>query len=274
MIDQNYPKYRLDNTMVQTNELSTVQKEQKMDATEISMLLIRLQSLSSYNATQPIPSNLVLSIRDGLTSIIQQISVIAPPISSHLADLRNALFSENIYHQFYISAVVYGQTLETVSVIKGQFYDVNQLDQLGCENLCHLLHPDIQRVSGKLYRDGSYAESACNAFIEIDSRLQKIYREKRPNTEKDISGLPLMNKIFADNDSVLEAGESTTQTGRDIQTGTRFLFAGAMAALRNPKSHHNITLGKEDCMRRLIFASMLMYKVDELVAHSNTNGKI
>ena len=38
--------------------------------------------------------------------------------------------------------------------------------------------------------------------------------------------------------------------------------AGAMAALRNPKAHANITLTAEDAMRRLMFASMLMYTLD------------
>ena len=243
-----------------------------MDNIIIGELQSQLQFLSGYDYNQPIPFNAVLAVREGITSLAQQIADTAPPISSHLIDLKNALFMEPTPQLYFINQIVYGQIIEATSVIQGQIIDTNRPNQPSCENICHLLHPDIQRGSGKLYRDGSYAESACNAFIEIDSRLQKIYREKRPNTEKDISGLPLMNKIFADNDSVLEAGESTTQTGRDIQTGTRFLFAGAMAALRNPKSHHNITLGKEDCMRRLIFASMLMYKVDELVAHSNTNG--
>lgn len=54
--------------------------------------------------------------------------------------------------------------------------------------------------------------------------------------------------------------------------GTRFLFAGAMAALRNPKAHENIELEKKDCMRRLIFASMLMFKMDEIIAASENNS--
>ena len=42
-----------------------------------------------------------------------------------------------------------------------------------------------------------------------------------------------------------------------------------MSALRNPKAHTNtIVVTKEECMRRLMFASMLMYKIDEAVEHS------
>ena len=39
-------------------------------------------------------------------------------------------------------------------------------------------------------------------------------------------------------------------------------------ALRNPKAHANITITKDDAMRRLMFASMLMYKIDEAIDYS------
>lgn len=135
-----------------------------------------------------------------------------------------------------------------------------------------MLHPNIQKVSEKLYRDGSYAEAACNAFIEINSRLKELYRAAYPESENIPDGQSLMNKVFAENDPVLEAGDRTTQTGKDIHSGTRFLFAGAMAALRNPKAHENIKIGKDDSMRRLIFASMLMFQIDEIIALSENNS--
>ena len=198
----------------------------------------------------------------------QQILDINPPIARHLIDLRNALFMEPMPQFYFINQIVYGQTLEVALVVRGQIFDVNQPD---CENICRLLHPDIQRVSGKLYRDGNYAEAACNAFIEINSRLKNMYREKHPDVESIPDGQALMNKVFADNNPMFEMGDLTTQTGKDIQAGTRFMFAGAMAAFRNPKSHQNITIAKEDAMRQLVFASMLMYKIDEVVVRPSTN---
>lgn len=236
-----------------------------MDTTKIDELRTQLQSISCYNATQPIPFNVVLNIREGLTSVAQQISGISSPISSHLVDLKNALFTEMPYQRFYINPVVYGQTLEAVDVVQGHFFAANQADDRG---LCHLLHPDIQRVSEKLYRDGSYAEAACNAFIEINARIKKLYQMLCPDDTNPPDGQALMNKVFADKEPVIETADRSTQTGRDIHTGTRFLFAGAMAALRNPKSHENNTIGKDDAMRRLIFASMLMFRIDEIVADS------
>ena len=236
-----------------------------MDATKINELSIQLQSLSGYDATRPFPLNVVLNLREGITSVAQQISSINLPISNHLLDLKNTLFTESPYQSFYINLTVYGQTIEVIEFIKGQIFATNQADNKG---LCHLLHPDIQKVSEKLYRDGSYAEAACNAFIEINARVKRLYQMLCPDDTNPPDGQALMNKVFADKEPVIEAADRSTQTGRDIHTGTRFLFAGAMAALRNPKSHKNIEIEKEDCMRRLIFASMLMFKIDKIIEDS------
>ena len=240
-----------------------------MNNTNYTELSTQLQSLSGYATTQPIPFNLVLDVCEGIASMAQQISGINPTISNHLIDLKNNLFTEISYQSYYINPVVYGQTLEVVEFARGQILAANQ----ACDKSpCHLLHPDIQRVSEKLFRDGSYAEAACNAFIEINSRLRELYSAARPDSENIPDGQTLMNKVFAEDNPVLEAGDRTTQTGKDIHTGTRFLFAGAMAALRNPKSHENITLEKADSMRRLIFASMLMFRIDEIIATPENNS--
>lgn len=240
-----------------------------MNIVETNRLLAQLQSQvgSIYCQSIPIDVKMVFAVREGIAKAAQQISEINHAVSNRLITLKDTLFTESTYQQyntvtcqqFFINPIVCGQIIEALEFAK------SVMNQANCGSLCHLLHPAIQRVSEKLYKDGNYAEAACNAFIEVDFRLQKVYREKRPNMEKELSGQTLMNKIFADNDPVLEVGDLTTQTGKDIQSGTRFLFAGAMAALRNPKSHQNIILEKNDAMRRLVFASMLMYKLDEII---------
>lgn len=49
-----------------------------------------------------------------------------------------------------------------------------------------------------------------------------------------------------------------------IYMSFHFMTAGAMSALRNPKAHSNDeVLTAEEALRRLMFASMLMYKLDE-----------
>ncbi len=199
----------------------------------------------------------------------QQISEINPPASNRLIDLKNTLFTEIPHQGFYINLAIYGRMLEAVELVQGQIFAQNRSDD--CK-LCHLLHPDIQRVSEKLYRDGSCAEAACRAFIEVNARVKRLYQMLCPNDTNPPDGQALMNKIFADKEPVAETADRSTQTGRDIHMGTRFLFAGAMAALRNPKSHENIGIEKDDSMRQLIFASMLMFRLDEIVAASKNNS--
>ena len=46
------------------------------------------------------------------------------------------------------------------------------------------------------------------------------------------------------------------------------MLSGAMSALRNPKAHANITISADESMRQIVFASMLMYKIDEAVRYS------
>ncbi len=233
-----------------------------MDIQKNEELYNKLMSLVYYKVNEPIPSSTVIDIREELLSLAQQISCVNSYMSTHLIDLKNELFNEVAYQQFCLNPVIYGQTLEVVSFAKGQILSTNQTNS---GNLCHLLHPDILRVSEKLYRDGNYAEAACNAFVEVNVRVKKIYQTLCPDDTNAPDGQALMNKVFADKDPVVDAADRSTQTGRDIHMGTRFLFAGATAALRNPKSHENITIAKDDAMRRLIFASMLMFRLDEIV---------
>lgn len=239
----------------------------------VNTLLAQLRSIVCNTPVQstPVDVNTVLHIRESISKVALQTSKINSAVGNRLDALNETLFMEVPYQQFagtapvcqfFINPIVCGQLLEALEFAKSI---ANQTD---C-GICHLLHPDIQRVSDKLYKDGSYANAACDAFIEINSHLKEIYREKYPDSEDVPDGQKLMNRVFGEKNPVLVAGGMTTETGKDIQAGTRYMFAGAMAALRNPKSHENITLGREDCMRRLIFASMLMYIIDETVADSN-----
>lgn len=125
-----------------------------------------------------------------------------------------------------------------------------------------LVHPDIIRVSQKLYLDGHYANAACDAFIEMNDRVKKIFSQLRPNDEVP-DGDAAMRKVFSVKAPILELANLSSETGINIQKGYMEMMAGAMSALRNPKSHEIITISAEDSMRRLIFASMLMYKIDE-----------
>ena len=60
--------------------------------------------------------------------------------------------------------------------------------------------------------------------------------------------------------------EIESASGRDTQAGYMSMFVGAISAIRNPKAHENMTISKDDAIRKLYFASMLMYKLDNAIA--------
>lgn len=133
-----------------------------------------------------------------------------------------------------------------------------------------LVHPDIIRVSQKLYLDGHYASAACDAFIEMNDRVKKIFSKQHPNDEVP-DGDAAMRKVFSAKTPIIELSDLSTETGINIQKGYMEMMAGAMSALRNPKSHANIFITADDAMRRLVFASMLMYKIDEALEQIGSN---
>ena len=101
-----------------------------------------------------------------------------------------------------------------------------------------------------------------NAFIEINDAVKELYGKAHPG-EKPPDGVSLMNKAFGKNE--LKLGDLETETGRNIQEGFRSMFAGGIQAFRNPKAHSNKeTISAAEAMRRIMFASSLMYELDKL----------
>ena len=47
------------------------------------------------------------------------------------------------------------------------------------------------------------------------------------------------------------------------------IFAGAMQGIRNPKAHENLSISREDAVKRLVLASLLMDKIDEAISFTN-----
>ena len=112
----------------------------------------------------------------------------------------------------------------------------------------------------KLFLDGHYTDAAVDAFIEINDAVKELYKERHPE-EQVPDGVDLMHKAFGTNE--LKLGDDT-ETGKNIQQGFHFMFAGAISAFRNPKAHSNKEIiTSEEAMRRIMFASSLLYKLYE-----------
>lgn len=121
-------------------------------------------------------------------------------------------------------------------------------------------HPAVWRVAETRMKSGLYADAVLSAFKEVNNAV-KAKVQSRLNDEFD--GQKLMQRVFSPNNPVLMVEDNLdTQTNKDTQQGYMMMFAGAMSAIRNPKAHENMTISEDDAVRKLAFASMLMYKLD------------
>ena len=223
-----------------------------------------------YLASRPNAINIQISstertnIREGILLIATSIGHSQPFLYSQLMAIKDGLFVEASVNwttsTFYINPVVFGQGIAILDILLAQ--------NLGTQSdWCHLIHPRIAQVSQKLYLDGSYANAACDAFIEVNDRVKRLFQAIKPG-EKVPDGDAAMKTVFSANAPLIEFCDCSTDSGANTQKGFMEMLAGAMSALRNPKAHANITIDREDAMRRLIYASMLMYKIDEAVLYS------
>jgi uncharacterized protein (TIGR02391 family) len=95
------------------------------------------------------------------------------------------------------------------------------------------------------------------AFKAINNRVKTM-------TGLDIDGSQLMGQVFSDTSPWIVFSDLSTQTGRDVQKGLRFLFMGAVQGIRTPDAHEQFRpLDQEEALEKLAFASMLMRRLDE-----------
>jgi len=214
--------------------------------------------------TVPISAVEITNVREGLLLVSKDIEHDYPVLSNQLIKIKDNLFRDVLVNWntvcIYINPFAFGQGIEVLDIL---------LSQNLCrpDDLWQFVHPKIVHVSKKLFLDGSYANAACDAYIEINDRVKGLYKMIKPG-EKVPDGDAVMKTVFSVNNPMVEFCDCSTDSGFSTQKGFMEMLAGAMSALRNPKAHANITISPEDAMRRIIFASMLMYKIDEAVLYS------
>lgn len=207
--------------------------------------------------TFPIVPSDIQNIKNGLIKISHDIEKEFPYFSQELFEMKDYMF----VGYGTINPIVFGQIIEILKLLQGSGRSKKT-------EVWDLIHPKIVAVSQKLFEDGHYANAAEDAFIELNDRVKKLFMKVNPNAPKVPDGHAAMNTVFSDNNPLIEFCDRSTETGSNIQKGYMQMLTGAMSALRNPKAHANIAITEDDAMRRLMFASMLMYKIDEAVDYS------
>ena len=152
-----------------------------------------------------------------------------------------------------INPYSFGEVIATVTYL-------NEYGNNNSSSIWDNIHPQIISVAKGRFDNGHYADAVEAAFKEINTRVKKTYRD-RTSIEKD--GAKLMQAAFSVQNPIIKLGDISTETGANIQQGYMEMFAGAMIGIRNPQAHNNLLITKENAVRKLHYASMLMYKLDD-----------
>lgn len=122
------------------------------------------------------------------------------------------------------------------------------------------IHPKIDTVSKRLYDDGHYSQATFEAYKLLDKEVQIISRIKQ-------SGVKLMMQAFNEQSPVIKFSAGNTASEKDEQEGYKFIFAGVMFAIRNPRGHeHGLQEPPYQCLDHLSLASMLLRRLEEAVS--------
>lgn len=113
-------------------------------------------------------------------------------------------------------------------------------------------HGGLSAASRQLFADGHYARAVEQGFKAVNSVVKK-------RTGFANEGRPLMERAFSEKNPKLAVNDLKNRTDTDEQIGTMMLFAGAMAAVRNVRTHD---LDRHDdaevALELLAFANYLM----------------
>jgi uncharacterized protein (TIGR02391 family) len=117
------------------------------------------------------------------------------------------------------------------------------------------IHPDISAVSLKLFDDGHYSQATFEAFKLLDQKVKNVSGIQE-------SGYKLMMAAFNETSPKIKLNDLSTVSEKDEQMGFRFVFAGSMSAIRNPRGHDIVADPIDLCLDHLSFASVLLRTFD------------
>lgn len=108
----------------------------------------------------------------------------------------------------------------------------------------------------KLFDDGHGAEATFHAFKYVEKVVQR-------HTGSSLNGEKLMMAVFNEAGPAVKLNGLANPSEQDEQRGYRFIFSGAIVAIRNPGGHE-ITLSDDPdvCLDHLAFASLLLRRLE------------
>ena len=119
------------------------------------------------------------------------------------------------------------------------------------------VHPDLPPKVRRLFDDGHYGEATFEACKFLDNFVGK-------HAPKTKSGERRMMDAFAETKPVIQLTGLSNDSEVDEQRGYRFLFAGTMIAIRNPRGHDDsLSDNPLTCLDHLALVSTLLRRLND-----------
>lgn len=107
-----------------------------------------------------------------------------------------------------------------------------------------------------LFDDGHGAEATFHAFKYVEKVVQK-------HSSSLQIGEKLMMTVFNESGPAVKINSLSNQSELDEQRGYRFIFSGAIVAIRNPGGHEiSLSDDPDVCLDHLAFASLLLRRLE------------
>ena len=119
------------------------------------------------------------------------------------------------------------------------------------------ISPALPSKVRRLFDDGHYAEATFEAFKFVDKSVRRHSGLKE-------SGFKLMMAAFDEGRPAIQLTPLVDLSDIDEQKGYRFLFAGSVLAIRNPRGHEVELVDDIDtALDHLGLASLLIRRLEE-----------
>jgi uncharacterized protein (TIGR02391 family) len=119
------------------------------------------------------------------------------------------------------------------------------------------IHPELPPEVRRLFDNGHYSQATFEALKFLDEDVQRIAAD--PDFGKS-----LMMRVFGGAPPKLRLNPGMTVSEQNEQEGYKFIFAGTIVGIRNPRGHATgIVDDPESCLDHLSLCSMLLRRLEE-----------
>jgi uncharacterized protein (TIGR02391 family) len=119
------------------------------------------------------------------------------------------------------------------------------------------IHPMLPPIVKNMFDDGYYAQATFEACKYVDKEVGRLGSLSE-------SGFSLMMKAFSEMSPLIQLTPLSDDSEIDEQKGYKFIFAGSVMAIRNPRGHeYMVSDSFDECLDHLGLISTLLRRIEK-----------